>query len=200
MQETHVEDTTPAGQSPMVIEPEPDKTAEEIPSEYTLENGATLKISKPSAMLLASVMTRVEEENPIPEIPEVWMEDKGRNEANPNDPGYRAKMAIWNANAVVRMFKALCASSLSIQDLGDAYDPNGEDFADYLDALDLEVAPGKTTRFLQWLNTYALVQSESKKLNSWMMTLAGVTEADVAEATDFLQGDKGRPADPDGKD
>ncbi len=199
MTETHVEDTTLAGQSPMVVEEE-EKTGEQIPTEYTLENGATLKIGKPSAMLLASVMTRVEEENPIPEIPETWMEDKGRKEPNANDPSYMAKMAIWNANAVVRMFKALCASSLSIKELGDAYDPDGEDFADYLAALDLEVAPGKTTRFLQWLNTYALVQSESKQLNSWMMTLAGVTEADVAEATDFLQGNQRRPADPKPED
>ncbi len=196
MQETH-QDTTPAGQSPMEIEP--DKTAEEIPSEFTLEIGATLKITKPSSMLLASVMTDVEKENPIPVAPQVYMEDKGRNEDNPNDPAFKAAMAIWNATAVVRMFKALCASSLSIQDLGEAYDPGGEDFADYLDAIGIEVATGKTTRFLQWLNTYALVQSESKQLNTWMMTLAGVTEEDVAEATDFLQGDKGRPADPEPK-
>ena len=196
MQETH-QDTTPAGQSPMGIEPE--KTAEEIPIEFTLENGATLKISKPSAMLLASVMTDVEKENPIPVAPKVYMEDKQREEDNPNDPEFKAKMAVWNANAVVRMFKALCASSLSIKELGDAFDPDGEDFADYLDALELEVEKGKTTRFLQWLNTYALVQSESKQLNTWMMTLAGVTEGDVAEATDFLQGDTARGTNPKGQ-
>lgn len=195
MAETH-DDTTPAGQSPMEI----DKTTEDIPSEITLEIGATLRITKPSSMLLASVMTDVEKDNPIPVIPKVYMKDKDREEENPNDPAYKSKMAIWNANAVVRMFKALCASSLSIQDLGGAFDPNGEDFEDYLEALELEVAKGKTTRFLQWLNTYALVQSESKKLNTWMMTLAGVTEEDVAEATDFLQGDTAREADPKPED
>ncbi len=197
MVETH-RDTTPAGRSPMEIEP--DKTAEEVPSEIILEIGATLKITKPSSMLLATVMTDVEKENPIPVMPKVFMEDKGREEDNPNDPNYKAKMAIWNANAVVRMFKALCVSSLSILDLGEAFDPHGEDFADYLEALDMQVATGKTTRFLQWLNTYALVQSESKQLNTWMMTLAGVTEEDVAEATDFLQGDTARETDPKSKD
>ncbi len=198
MTETHqIEDTTPAGQSPMVVEP--DKTAEEIPSEYALEVGATLTISKPSAMLLAIVMTDVEKENPIPIAPKVFMEDKQREEVNNNDPAFKGQMAVWNANAVVRMFKALCASSLSIKELGEAFDPDGEDFADYLDALEIEVATGKTTRFLQWLNTYALVQSESKQLNTWMMTLAGVTEGDVAEATDFLQGDTARGTNPKGQ-
>ena len=199
MPETHQDtDTSPVGTSPMEIEP--DKTAVDVPSEILLEIGATLKITKPSSMLLATVMSDVEDENPIPVIPKVYMEDKDRDEENPNDPAYKAKMAIWNANAVVRMFKALCVSSLSILDLGEAFDPHGEDFADYLEALDMEIAKGKTTRFLQWLNTYALVQSESEQLNTWMMTLAGVTEEDVAEATDFLQGDSARKADPESKD
>lgn len=176
-----------------------DKTAVAVPREYTLAIGATLKITKPSSMLLAAVMEDVEKETPLPVIPKVYMADKEREEDNPNDPDYKAAIAIWNANAVVRMFKALCVSALSIQDIGEAFDPDGEDFADYLEALDMEIAAGKTTRFLQWLNTYALVKEESKQLNTWMMALAGVTEEDVAEATSFLQGDSTRETDPEPK-
>lgn len=185
MIETH--DTNPE------LEPEPPV---EVPSEFTLDIGATLTIRKPSSMLLAAVMTAVEKESPVPPVPKVWIEEKEREEENPNDPTYKAAIGVWNANAVVRMFKALCVSSLRIKDLGDAFDPDGEDFADYLEALDMEVESGKSTRFLQWLMTYALVKEESKKLNTWMMALAGVTEEDVAEATTFLQGDSTGAASP----
>ncbi len=172
-----------------------DKTAEEIPTEITLENGAVLRIRKPATMLLSNVMLQLQKTDPIPEPPMVFIEDKGRDEENPNDPAYKAAMLQWNANSVVRMFNALSVASLSIKDLNGTYDPEGEEFADFLEAVMIDRASGKAGRFLQWLNSYALVKSEARQLTHWMMRLAGVGEEDVAEATKFLEGDTQRSAD-----
>ena len=140
-------------------------------------------------MLLSRVMESVQKDDPSPTVPMVFIEDKGREEENPNDPDYRAALAVWNANAVMRMFNALVVSCLTIKELNSAYDPYGEDFEDFLVAVELEPVKGKLPRFLQWIQTYALIKEESRQLTEWMMALAGVTEEDVAEATSFLQGD-----------
>ena len=176
-------------------EPQADKTVEEIPTEITLENGAVLAIRKPAAMLLSNVMLQLQKTDPVPEPPMVFIEDKGREEENPNDPKYKAAMMTWNANSVVRMFNALSVASLSIKDLNDTYDPEGDEFADFLEAVMIDRAPGKAGRFIQWLNSYALVKAEARQLTTWMMRLAGVGEEDVAEATKFLESDTERPAD-----
>ncbi len=172
-----------------------DKTVEEIPTEITLENGAVLAIRKPATMLLSNVMLQLQKTDPIPEPPMVFIEEKGREEENPNDPAYKAAMLVWNANSVVRMFNALSVASLSIKDLNEAYDPEGDDFADFLEAVMIDRAPGKAGRFIQWLNDYALVKNEARQLTHWMMRLAGVAEEDVAEATKFLESDTERSAD-----
>ena len=172
-----------------------DKTLEEIPTEITLDNGAVLAIRKPATMLLSNVMLQLEKTDPVPEPPKVFIEDKGREEENPNDPAYKTAMLLWNANSVVRMFNALAVASLSIKDLNGTYDPEGEEFADFLEAVIIDRAQGKAGRFLQWLNSYALVKSEARQLTHWMMRLAGVGEEDVAEATKFLEGDAQRPTD-----
>ena len=172
-----------------------DKVGEQIPTEITLENGAVLAIKKPATMLLSNVMLQLQKTDPVPEPPKVYIEEKEREEENPNDPAYKSAMLTWNANSVVRMFNALAVASLSITDLNDAYDPEGEEFADFLEAVVIDRAPGKAGRFIQWLNSYALVKTEARQLTHWMMRLAGVGEEDVAEATKFLESDTQRPTD-----
>ena len=183
------------GENPSKDVGQPDKTLEEIPTEITLENGAVLKIRKPASMLLSNVMLQLQKTDPVPEPPMVFVKEKGREEENPNDPAYKAALLQWNATSVVRMFNALSVASLSIKDLNGTYDPEGDEFADFLEAVTIDRAPGKAARFLQWLNNYALVKSEGRQLTHWMMRLAGVGEEDVAEATKFLESNTQQPTD-----
>ena len=186
------------GAEPQVSEEigQADKTQVDIPTELTLECGATLSIRKPPPMLIPKIMESVNKGDQVPKVPTVWIEEKGREEENPNDPDYVAAMNVWNANAGMRVLNALIVSCLKIKDINDAYDPDGEDFKDFLFAVELEPAEGKAARFIQWFHTYAVVRDEFHQLTRWLMELAGVGEEDVAEAMKFLEGDTKLSANP----
>ena len=173
-----------------------DKTQIDIPTELTLECGATLSIRKPPPMLIPKIMESVNKSDQVPSVPKVFNEGKDRDEENPNDPDYVAAMNVWNANAGMRVLNALVVSCLKIKELNDAYDPDGEDFKDFLYAIELEPADGRAARFIQWFHTYAVVREEFHQLTQWLMQLAGVGEEDVAEAMKFLEGNTKLTADP----
>ena len=167
-----------------------------IPDEVTLECGAVLILKKPPPMLIPKIMESVKKSDQVPVIPKVFVEGKDREEENPNDPDYVAAMKDWNANAGLRVLNALVVSCLKIKELNDACDPDGEDFKDFLNAIEIEPAEGKSARFLQWFHTYALDREEFSRLTQWLMQLAGVGEEDVAEAMSFLEGDTKLSANP----
>jgi hypothetical protein len=61
--------------------------AEELANQdgiLTLSTGYRAKIRPVSAQLLDSAMSRIKD----PPVPEIYLEEKGRNEPNPNDPQY----------------------------------------------------------------------------------------------------------------
>ncbi len=161
---------------------------EEIPTEITLECGAVLSMRKPPPMLIPKVMEAVNKSDPPPTIPKVFVEDKGREEENPNDPDYVAAQTVYAAKVGARTLDALMVSCLRVKEIGEAYAPEGEDFLDYVSAMGLEPASGKHGLFLQWLNTYALTREELTQLMKMLMQHAGVGEEDVAEAMKFLEG------------
>lgn len=57
-----------------------------------LSSGVKARLKPVAATLIADVATRI----PEPEIPKVFIEEKGREEENPSDPGYLRKMNETN--------------------------------------------------------------------------------------------------------
>lgn len=70
---------------------------------FTLSTGVRITMNPVNPAVITEILARIQP----PEIPEVWIETKGRKEKNPLDPGYLAKMELWageRANAIMEAF------------------------------------------------------------------------------------------------
>src|SRR4051812_42687458 len=59
---------------------------------YITEKGVILKLQRISTDVVRRAWTAI----PIPKPPEVWIEDHGRFEPNPADPGYNNELSLYN--------------------------------------------------------------------------------------------------------
>ena len=63
----------------------------------TLSTGAEVEILKAPTMVLQEIQKQAQSGKP--KVPKVWIEDKGREEENPNDPDYLDAMKDWLGQA-----------------------------------------------------------------------------------------------------
>jgi hypothetical protein len=143
-----------------------------------------------------------------PAVPTVHIEDKGRDEENPNDPAYKWAVAEFEAA------RAMVANDVILL-LGNEIESVPEDVAaiqdqswiEDLQAVGIEFdAENRAARKLAWLKFYVLrTDADSLKALMGPMRSAGVGEVDVAKAMDSFRDREERSADngaglPDGGD
>lgn len=170
------------------------KKSAEVPTQITLSNGVVLKVKPMPPMLLNSVANSI----PEPEVPKVYLEDKGREEPNPNHPAYLRAVSDRAAAISLAMMNLIlyaCTEVISIPEgvmkvtddgwlrlakmAGINFDPDDE-----------------VERYIAWLRCYAVQTVGDLNLTQTVpLRLAGITEAEVEEAMESFRGGEGRDAD-----
>lgn len=174
------------------------KESEAPPNEWesTQVPGLRFKVGKVSKYALMAVRKNIQ--RPMPPI--VYIEEKGREESNPQDPDYILSMMEYQMNrsiATVDTYLALGTSLLAKPDsLAGPDEP--EKWAPVFESLGLEIPAAIAPRYVFWIKMFAVTDDDDiAGLISTARRYNGIVlEEEVEEALDDLKSDDGRSADP----
>lgn len=163
-------------------------------AEFELENGIVLHLKTVPPLLL----TAVQAEFKYPEPPNVMIEEKGRNEPNPNDPGYIKECEEVDLARNLAINDVVLAVGTAFKSAPEGYfGPDEQDwespvmFASGVAGKTLDIEPkegDRTKRYLQWLRFYALETNIDVALaTSLPYQLAGIREGEVEEVIESFQ-------------
>jgi len=173
-----------------------ESTKEDELNEITLSNGIKLS-SKPIPPLL---LTRAGAEVPRPQVPTAYLEDKGREEPNPDDPDYIQALQKYQMDLGEAATNVSLVVGTKIEHVPEELShPDDEDWVQDLEAAGLQLKiDTEPARKLAWLRYYALstVRDYNKTLN-FIGRRAGLKEEDVAKAAESFPSGEGRGTDPD---
>ena len=158
---------------------------------FTLGNGVKLKLKKPSAVAAEGIQSRRLVEDAEPKPPTVWIEDKQRDEPNPQDPIYKAAFLAWTQRTGMRVTETLLLTGTELEgELPDGiFGPDSVDFEDWVEALGvpLHFYASKYQRYLAWLKYYATTDDEFQEVSTELVKLAGVSEEHIREAEETFR-------------
>ena len=162
-----------------------------------LSTGVKLRLRRPSSMLVKEATKSLVDTEPKP--PMVFIEEKEREEENPNDPAFRAAHNIWLAEVGVRALRALIPTGTALElKPDDVVGPEDEDFADLMRSMGQEPETGRFTRYVQWVMSVACGAQDLEILSVRLMRLAGIPEGDVADVLEMFPGIQERLANTGG--
>lgn len=159
---------------------------------FVSESGVQIRIKQVSNFLMLQAQNNIQ----MPKVPTVWLEDKGREEENPNDPDY-----------LLAVQEAQIKRSIMVTDLYLGFGativyplPSGIDNVDDLEWAEdiaavtgMEIPTNKRLRQALWLKAIVLQDKEVGELLNCIVSLSGlVKEESVAEAEDTFQPEEGR--------
>lgn len=166
----------------------PDKWA----SKYS--PGLILKLHKVSRHAIVESHRRIVE----PKVPVVWIEEKSREEPNPNHPDYIAAMREWALSTSIATVDTYIAVGTTLVEKPDYIDPpESDDWIDRLEAGGIVVDRSKKYfRYLSWVKLYAVADDDDlSDLIRAAQRYNGLTlEDDVEEAMEGFKSDQGRDA------
>lgn len=171
-------------------------------AELRLENGIVLEVKTVPPLLL----TAVSAEFPDPEPPTIWMEEKQRDEPNPNHPDYAKAIEANNEARDLAVNNVVLAAGTKVKTIPEGYfGPEDEgwvagvEFANKMSGIEVKVEPvdgDKMVRYLQWLRFYAMETSMDIALcQSLSYQLAGIREGEIEEVFESFRNPQGRGAD-----
>lgn len=161
---------------------------------FTMENGVKLRIKNGSPLAFNQILREGNAAKPRP--PVVWIEEKGREEENPNDPDYINALLQYESELGLRALHAcfpICTELLSCPD--DVMKPDDPDLAELIETMGLQPAKGRYGRYVQWLELIACSANDLEELGNTVLRRIGVKEEDVAEAAQRFRSLQGRPPD-----
>lgn len=162
------------------------------PSLYTAINGTLIRLRRVSSMIIMDAQQNFT----LPKPPKIFMEEKGREVENPNDPNY--------IDALHRAEKELNDLAINVQiilgtkveKLADGlYDEKSDEWVDELKAVvpQLEIPTEGKKRYLAWMKYHVLSDGDLLALAQALSRYNGRTlEKDVLEAQDNFRDKKTR--------
>lgn len=162
----------------------------------TVSTGVVFRLTNPSIMAVQAVERQMAADEPKP--PKVWIEAKGREEVNDQDPGYRSAMQRWQGAIVERQYDVVVATGTEIVSVPDDIPSLDDDeWVERIEAIGITPAAGKTARKIQWVKFIAAPSlKDMQSLLQPLFQRMGVGEQEVAEAVETFRGLPGRGADP----
>lgn len=170
-------------------------------AELTLSNGIVLVCRPVPPMLISGITAELERK--LPEPPTRWLEDKQREEPNPNDPAYTAALARFERLNQAAVDDLAMAVSTTVKSVPEGYFGPEEDGwlndrrIKLAQQAGLEFDPAdEIKRHVVWLRYYAIEAVTDVQL--WMgvrTQLTGINEDEVRAALATFRGDPPRPAD-----
>lgn len=156
------------------------------PGEYISRNGIVFKLKKVSRLLILDATKKILP----PEVPVIYLEDKGRKEENPSDPIYIQKMQDYNAERGLLTSTLIVAFGSEVIHLTEDYikfeSPEWEeDLKDF--GVDIPIK-GKA-RYAAWVKYHLLDDEDVTDLIRSIMRFSGITiEEDVNRAEANFRG------------
>src|SRR3990167_8733070 len=160
----------------------PDPVAGESSDLVTLESGVVLEVRRIPPMLLADVEKRF----PLPAVPKVMDDTKGRSIENPNDPTYLKAIERNEQDKSLALAEVMVGMGTRLVSYPD--DMEGPDGADWKEEAEIYLGkelPAKSPRalYLFWLKYYALTtQNDLVLLSNRVARKMGVSQEDVSSA------------------
>jgi len=160
----------------------------------TLSNGIVLALKPVPAMVIRAAVNRI----PEPKVPKVYIQDKDREEENPDDPDYQRALAQHTEDTSMAAFEAVLLLGTSVVSVpANMERPEGNEWLSKL--VTLGIGPdgdNPDERYLAWLQYYALTTARDiAALTAAGRDLAGVREEAVAQAVTSFPGEAARGAD-----
>jgi hypothetical protein len=161
-------------------------------AEFELSNGIVLTMRPVPPLLLQAVNN----EFPVPDPPVVYMEEKGRDEPNPNDPAYQKELERIAEAQDLAVNDLTLAVGTSVKSVPEGYFPPESDewieqveFANRIVGIDVHIEHSdKTKRYLHWLRFYAMeTASDIALVRGLPMQLAGIREGEIEEVIESFQ-------------
>lgn len=159
---------------------------------FTLSNGIVIRLKPVPPMLMQAVNNSFEAPNP----PKIMMEEKGREEENPNDPDYLntlVELAKANQLAVENLMYGVGTEFVSAPE--GYYGPDDDrwieqvEFASRITGVELTLPrEDKTLRYIFWLKMYAMEHSIDVVILSRIPSeLGGIREGEVDEVIESFR-------------
>lgn len=165
-----------------------------VPDEITLSNGIRLKIKPIPPMLLNSVANSI----PMPKVPKTWIEEKQRDEENPNHPDYIQELSERQTKitlATINLIIYACTEVLEVP--SNFYSLESDKWIPIIKMAGIDVDfEDEVQRYVTWMRCYAISTIDDlNRVQTVPMQLAGITEAEVQEVMESFRGGEERGAD-----
>ena len=169
-------------------------------AEFELSNGIVLAIKSVPPFLVQAVQNEFK----LPTPPKVYIEEKGREEENPNDPTYLREIAELSDKQDLAINDLFLAAGTSVVSIPNGYYGPEDDewisvveFAQNITGTEFKIdRTDKIKRYLHWLRFYALETGGDIALATRLpMELAGIREGEVDEVMDAFRSVPERRAD-----
>jgi len=167
-----VDDLTPVDIKPM--------------NEFRSSNGIVFKLKKVSQFVVMEAGRKI----PLPKMPKIFNEDKGREIENPLDPEYldaKERVAFQQGMIACAVYTSLGSEVIALPDGIQPADSEG--WATDLIELGLDIPEKGRSRYVAWLKYYALPGKEFGDLTEKIAAYSGqVLEVEVGKAEESFRG------------
>jgi hypothetical protein len=159
-------------------------------AELTLSNGIVFEFRPVSPLLTASIQAELEQR--LPQPPRVWIEEKGREEVNPNDPDYLQELRRQEHLNALALSDAITFAGVEVKSIPEGL--CGPDSEEWLKDPRIIVAMRNGLEFdpadpikrkVVWMRLYALETYIDVRLwDEVQIGLMGMREEEVQAALD----------------
>ena len=162
-------------------------------SEYVTSNGCVLELrGVPSFVTLAVLKA-----HPKPPVPIIMIEDKQREEENPNDPNYIQALNQYNEELATLTSDVYLANGVKIKSVPDDYLPLDDDeWIEPLEFSGIQFPHDGIGRRVAYLKYYLLADEDIAKVTTAVAIAGGVvTEEQVDQAAESFRDNTEGPTD-----
>lgn len=154
----------------------------------TLQSGVVLRLSPVPPELLRRAASKI----PEPQVPRIYLEDKGREENNPNDPAYLKALEERIELQTLAQVNVAVLYGTAIERVPEGF-PGPDDRAWWgslvEDGFLTEDDVGtERRRYLNWVLMRAALGSDETLLFARVIALCGLTEGEVQEVVSSFRG------------
>ncbi len=161
------------------------------------DSGVEVRLSRPNQMLLGKVRREFLKNDPEPKVPQVWIEDNGRHEPNPDDPAYKADLLMWKERITFIAVEVVLATAVTITKTPEGMMAiDSDEFNALLRMGGLAIPTTDVERKVAWLNAVGMSSEDDLVLlQTKTFEIVGATEEQVAAAQELFRGQEVGPAD-----
>ncbi len=161
------------------------------------DSGVEVRLSRPNQMLLGKVRREFLKNDPEPKVPQVWIEDNGRNEPNPSDPAYIAELGMWKERITFIAIEVVLATAVEIIATPEGMmEADSDEFNALLKIAGLDIPTTVIERKVAWLHNVGMSsEADLVLLQTKTFEIVGATEEQVAEAEAMFRGQEARATD-----